>query len=115
MLKWDAEAVGRFLSGRPVFEDNSSDTFSFLILGQEAQLRVFAYTNEIEIRIGNPPQAVWRLVCSEITYGDELPEEGGDCLVFKPMHCEETVSHWIVLGRCDSGYEIVTVFRGVAD
>ena len=116
MLNWDLDTVRDFLGVRAVFEDNSSYTFSFLMFGRESHLQVFPEWNEVVLTIGNLEQerAVWRLSCSEISHDDEPPEEGGDCLVFKPIldgNTSMSMTHWIVLGRNASGFQIMTVFR----
>lgn len=115
MLKWDAEVVGNYLGGPAVFEDNSSYTFSFLLFGRNAQMTVLPECNEVTISVRNEAEqyACWELRCSEILYNDELPEEGGDCLVLNPIRARGhngPPTHWIILARTAAGFRILTVF-----
>lgn len=111
MLIWDAESVGDFLGSIPSFEGNSSYVFSFSMLGRQVNLRIFPETNDVSLTIADMDQenVAWQLECSEISYDGDLAEEGGDCLIFKPMRIPLT--HWVIIGRSACGFQILTVFK----
>jgi hypothetical protein len=114
MLKWDTEEVGQFLGVTASFNDNSSYTFCFPMFGGAATLEVFPDNGEVEFAVrvnGSDACATWRMDCREIKYNDELPEEGGPCLVFYPASVVgKRPTHWVVLGRTSSELEVLTVF-----
>jgi hypothetical protein len=115
MLAWDQEAVAQMLGTRAELEDNSSFRFAFNLHGNSALLCVFPLTGDVQLIVGNKeqPWAIWQLHYSAITFNDEIPEEGGQCLIFKPIGSVgrgARPSHWIVLGRCENNFEILTVF-----
>lgn len=117
MLNWDLEAVAFFLGVRPKHEDNSSYSFSFPLLGGVASLRIFPYVNRVDLIVeiaGLAHAARWSLDCDEIIFNDEIPEEGGPCIVFNPSSMnasKKQLTHWIVIGREGDQFQILTVFR----
>lgn len=116
MLKWDPQAVASFLQCQAEFQDNSSYLFTFLMLGGVATLRVFPDNGEVALDVSTasqPEAATWRLECSAISFNDEIPEEGGPCLVFAPASRAtpgKPLDHWVVLARRDNAFQILTVF-----
>src|SRR5262245_38808625 len=113
MLVWDSATVAALLGTQAVLEANSSYTFSFQTIGGPATLQVFPYTGEVLINIGEDVWASWRLNCSAIVVNTSDESEFEDSLAFIPADCSANhTSHWVVLTRSRTGFEILTVFRG---
>src|SRR6185437_12291604 len=103
MVHWDRECVSDFLDAQAVFEDNSSYTFTFKMLGASAVLRVFPFSGDVQLHVGDSkePMASWHLNCSAITFNDDEPDEGGPSMAFIPViqNGNSRTTHWTVLGK----------------
>ena len=114
MIDWNPDFVAKVLGTPGVFQDNSSYRFAFVTHDDSVVLTVFPYCGDVELSIQKAgSSATWRLHCVAIKCNDDIPEEGGQSLTFCPIHateCDE-LSHWVVLSRCETGIEVLTVFR----
>ena len=118
MLRWDIEQVAEFFSASPKHNENSSYEFDFEIHGLQSRLKVFPYTNEVQLYVFDHENQTelfaWLLQCQEIVLSvdDDNPgEEEGKCLAFHLLNANEIADahQSVVIGRRKEDFSIMTV------